>query len=159
MSSLFFYFSPGRESIELKKPKNIADEIPTEAELTPPINAPRKPSSKTDSFTPLARTFPKPESGTVAPQPAKFTRGVYKSKAPKITPDVTKITIILAGVNFVKSIKTCPITQIRPPTQKALKYSKKSLPNNILLTVIIVTAIFWNINFYYLLIKTVITSP
>ena len=74
-------------------------------------------------IAPFASEFPKPGNGTVAPAPPISTNLSYIPNAPNIAPAVTKITNILAGVNFVVSIRICPITHIIPPTIKAFKYS------------------------------------
>ena len=114
-------FCPGLKINATKYPKNTAPAIPPAADLTPPMKAPNTPLSCTANFTPLLKLYPNPVKGTVAPAPANLTRGSYIPNAPKITPDTTKITNILAGVSFVRSSKSCPTTQINPPTQNAFK--------------------------------------
>ena len=61
----------GLATSEAIYPKNIAAAIPPAEALTPPVKAPKIPSSFTASIAPFARFAPKPVSGTVAPHPAK----------------------------------------------------------------------------------------
>ena len=51
-------------------------------------------------MAPFAKLYPKPVSGTVAPEPAKSTKYLYRPSPPNITPAVTNVTSILAEVNF-----------------------------------------------------------
>lgn len=67
----FFIF--GFDTKDAIYPKNTAAEIPPAAEAVPPVNAPTKPISCTFLIAPLARRFPNPVKGTVAPAPAKST--------------------------------------------------------------------------------------
>ena len=71
--SFYCFLIFGLETKDAIYPKNIALEIPAAAAFIPPIKAPTKPLSFTSVMTPLARRFPKPVRGTVAPQPAKST--------------------------------------------------------------------------------------
>ena len=64
----------GLETREAIYPKNIAAEIPPAVAEVPPINAPISPNSWTFLIAPLARRFPKPVKGTLAPAPAKSTK-------------------------------------------------------------------------------------
>lgn len=105
----------------------MAAAIPAALAVSPPVKIPKSPFSFTASRIPFAMVYPKPVSGTVAPAPAKLTSGSYKPTAVYATPKVTNNTKILAGVNFVLSIKICPITQIKPPTTNAFTYSTISL--------------------------------
>ena len=68
----FFIF--GFEINEAKYPKNTAAAIPPAAALTPPVNTPIRPDCWTSSIAPLARLYPNPVRGTVAPAPAKSTK-------------------------------------------------------------------------------------
>ena len=68
----FFIF--GLEIKEAIYPKNTAAAIPPALDLRPPVKIPKNPVCLTASITPFARLFPKPVSGTVAPQPANLTR-------------------------------------------------------------------------------------
>ena len=64
----------GFEISEAKYPKKTAAAIPPAEAFTPPIKAPTNPFWDTSSIAPLAKLYPNPVSGTVAPQPAKSTR-------------------------------------------------------------------------------------
>ena len=48
-------------------PNTIATVIPPAVPLTPPVKTPIIPLSSTSFITPLASEYPKPGSGTVAP--------------------------------------------------------------------------------------------
>lgn len=52
----------------------MAAAIPPAAAFTPPVKAPINPMFLTSSIAPLAKLYPKPVKGTVAPAPAKSTR-------------------------------------------------------------------------------------
>src|SRR5699024_8979846 len=53
--------------------------------------------------------------GTVAPAPAKLTRGSYKPKPPKMAPVITKLVNVWAGDSLNMSNINCPMTQKSPP--------------------------------------------
>ena len=71
----FYFLALGFEINAAKYPKKIAAAIPAAHDLIPPVNVPSQPSSSTAVSTPLASVYPKPESGTVAPELAKSTIG------------------------------------------------------------------------------------
>ena len=116
------YFSLGENSSDAAKLKNIAAETPAAAAVSPPVSMPDMPRTPICSFTPVQSRYPNPGNGTVAPAPAQFAKGSYIPSAPSTQPNTTNITNILAGVNFVLSIKTCPIAHISPPAINALRY-------------------------------------
>ena len=110
---------------DAKNPNISAAEIPAAAEQRGPVSAPMSPCLSTDSRTPRAIRFPKPESGVVAPAPANSIIFSYMHKAPRMTPQTTNPTRILAGVSLVLSSNICAITQKAPPTVNAKKSFKK----------------------------------
>ena len=57
------------------KPKVTAAVIPPAEAAMPPVKAPSNPFSTTAACTPLAREYPNPVKGTVAPAPANSTSG------------------------------------------------------------------------------------
>lgn len=77
------HFSLGLKISATIKPKRIAAEMPADAAEMPPVSAPSSPFSATASRTPLASTWPKPESGTVAPAPCKVHNGLIPSQSGK----------------------------------------------------------------------------
>ena len=81
--------SLGRNRRLAARPAVMAVVIPPAAAFSPPVKMPRKPSLSTASRTPLARVFPKPVRGTVAPAPAKSTNFGYSCKPPRTTPATT----------------------------------------------------------------------
>ena len=85
----YCFFILGLEIREAIYPKNTAAAIPPLLALRPPVNAPINPFSLTASIVPLAKLYPNPVRGTVAPVPAKSTRYLYIPSPPKITPVVT----------------------------------------------------------------------
>lgn len=101
-----FYFVPDLVTKATMRPLIIAAVIPAEPEESGPVTIPSQPVSFIISRVPLANVYPKPVRGTVAPQPAKLTRWLYKPTASRITPRTTKLTSIRAGVSFVRSIKS-----------------------------------------------------
>ena len=60
---------------------------------------------------------------TEAPAPANSTSGAYSPAADSATPAMTNEVSIRAGVSLVRSMRSCPTTQISPPQTKARKYS------------------------------------
>ena len=120
--------SRGFATSAARVPKKMAAVVPAAPAVNPPVNTPKKPSSSTALRTPSDSAQPNPVKGTVAPQPANSASGPYTPKAPNATPLVTKSTMILAGVKRVRSMSSCPTTQMSPPTQKALKYSMERPP-------------------------------
>ena len=117
---LFFYLSFGLAIIDTISPESTATVTPPAQAESPPVSIPVKPSLFIASRTPFASEFPKPVSGTVAPAPAKSTSLSYQPNAPNSTPRQTKSTRIFAGVSFVKSMRSCPTTQIAPPTKNGI---------------------------------------
>ena len=87
------------------KPAITAMVIPPAVAVSPPVNTPSNPSFSTASFTPFARAYPKPVSGTVAPAAANSANGLYRPIAVRNTPMTTYDTKIRAGVSFVLSIR------------------------------------------------------
>ena len=108
--------------------------------------APAAPAAAATPPTTMAETLPEPTETTVreteAPAPANSIKGSYHPKKPITAPRHTKSTMILPGIIFVFSIKICTSAQIRPPTQKALKYS-------ITTSVIVTVYCLWNIAYPY----------
>ena len=85
---LYCFFIFGFAINEAKYPKKIAAAIPPAAFFIPPVNAPKSPEVLTPSIAPLAKLYPNPVRGTVAPAPAKSTKYLYMPSPPKITPSV-----------------------------------------------------------------------
>ena len=91
---------------ETISPERTATVTPPAQAEKPPVIMPINPSFCMASLTPFASAFPNPVNGMVAPAPAKSTSLSYHQNAPKRTPRQTKSTRILAGVSFVKSIRS-----------------------------------------------------
>ena len=95
--------------------------MPPAAAVSPPVSTPSRPLLFTAFTTPWASRCPKPSSGTVAPAPANSASGAYQPRALSTTPATTKLTRMRAGVSLVRSMSSCPTTQMAPPTQNARK--------------------------------------
>ncbi len=87
--------------MDINSPNSNDAVIPPDDEVKPPVSTPIRPSLSTDLRTPSANKCPKPNSGTLAPAPAKSTNGLYSPIADKTTPITTYDTNILAGVSLV----------------------------------------------------------
>lgn len=70
-----YFFIFGSKIKDARYPKISAAEIPTALALNPPMNIPMNPFSSTASFTPCQSVFPKPSSGTEAPDFANSLNG------------------------------------------------------------------------------------
>ena len=103
----------------------IAAEIPALVISKIPVKTPIRPFLSASCIAPFTSWFPKLLMGTEAPAPANFTIGSYHPRPPRIAPVTTSVTIAWAGVIFNTSIRSWPITQIKPPTIKAqINFSK-----------------------------------
>lgn len=86
---IFYYLDLPLKNNEATIEKNIAAVIPPAVPVSPPVRIPIFPFSSTAFRTPSIREYPNPVSGTVAPNPAKSTNGLYNPIAVKITPATT----------------------------------------------------------------------
>ena len=70
-----YFFVLGLKINAFRYPKNIAAPMPPAVAVMPPAKIPVKPFSKIIFCVPVAKEWPNPVNGTVAPAPAKSTNG------------------------------------------------------------------------------------
>src|SRR5699024_11130145 len=79
-----------------------------------PVMTPINPCTSASCNAPCTKESPKLVIATVAPAPAKLTRGTYKPKPPKMAPVITKLVKVWAGDTLNMTYINCPMTQKSP---------------------------------------------